>query len=201
MSSIQKFFCGLLVLISPTLAQQIDTSAAGDYIVLKKGNQKLSGDVRLSNDPEKGTRVICNGKTEYPVGELQAFMTEGVYFTNLPLVHKQGDKVLPVETLVMQVVQGKVNIYSRFAALDLDRKELRYDYFSKSGDAIQEIGYANLKTALGDNPESLKHLQSSYQFKPSPLLFAGFGVTLSSLIPGKVSHAKYRKAIDVYNFE
>jgi hypothetical protein len=122
-----------------------------------------------------------------------------------------------------RIVDGRVSVYSQYNPLRPNENRNLYQYFSLKSNYIQELNYANLKSSLSDDEESMR-IVTEYNFYNSlftRLLWIGctssiygffsegtesnfvsyFGISciLGSTIPFILKANKLDKAIDIYN--
>jgi len=101
----------LLAAFASVFSQPANLST-DDYLILKKDESRLVGDVRLVSHPARGLSVLYNGSQEYGLADVLTFTTKGDYFTNLTLTKKDGTRVSFIDVLLKRNIEGKINVFS-----------------------------------------------------------------------------------------
>lgn len=123
----------------------VDVPDDGPFVRLYTG-RVVEGEISLRTSRGVPEYVVVNG-TEYAHFQVHSYrIDDDIYgFANVGL---------PRPLLVRQHTDGRVNVYH-----EANRSGSGSYFFRMGNEPIQIASSANLRSALGDNPEAMRHLQ------------------------------------------
>ncbi|MBI1806243.1 MAG: hypothetical protein HYR76_04225 [Ignavibacteria bacterium] len=163
-------------------------------VIQLASGQRLTGKVEYKQPFLAKPYVLLNDSIKYKIEEIRAFQCANGYFAKLPKSSK----------VVRRTLQGKIDLYQDVQSYFIPGQSYTVntpggsfvqstpasfntytlDYFSKNGGDILDASLGNLKTALVDNPESMKYL-SEYQtlnLVQWGLVGTGLGMVITSFL-------------------
>jgi len=164
--------CVILLGIISFLTVCLNGQSEGSHIQLSSG-EKISGKVELKHPVFSTTYLMFNDTIKYSLNKIKSFQNGEGYF----------GRVADSETkIVKRTVEGRIDLFEETKSSWSGGNQISYNtprgtqtfstpnvfntytlsYFSKNGGDILDADYSNLKEALADNAESMRHL-SIYQ--------------------------------------
>lgn len=165
----------------------------------------IRGKVELSDKLFKKKRLIVNDTTEILMSNVRAYQTTDGYF--LRMNQGYGDD------FAKRIEEGNIDLYTRVQThmapsympgpngtstfVGGGFSQTNVEYFSKNGEKLQKANARNLKTALFDNPESMRLLKKRDNLTVVQVLGIIGGATLAI---GSVVAQKDKEDINLSGF-
>lgn len=156
--------CTLLLALAtvPALAQSPLNSS--DFVRVK-GGPELHGPTRLVRSGSgDAAYLVLRDSAHFALSDVTEFQAAGIYYQNYG-VNTTNTSVVHVEEFLLQrVEEGPLDLYVHANREAPDPDSNDFDYFSVGGERPQLASSSNLRTVLGDYPESAEALRRAEHF-------------------------------------